>query len=65
MRQIREKDPVALVWFMTAFEVYRSEFEKMFPDTDVSVFLRKPISLNELTAKIESGLDSKAKHLLV
>jgi len=61
VREIKKVDANANVWFLTAFEVYRAEFERMFLDTDVSVFLKKPFSLNELASKIESELDLKVK----
>ena len=52
MREIRKVDPDSEVWFLTAFEVYYEEFKKMFPDLDVKNFIRKPVSLNELVARI-------------
>lgn len=56
-REMRKVDGKASVCFLTAFDVHRDEFEKMFPDVKVKAFLKKPITienlvirLNELTA---------------
>ena len=56
MREIKKVDPNAVVWFLTAFEVYYDEFKKMFPNLDVKSFVRKPISAGDLAAKINEGL---------
>lgn len=58
-REIRKKDSKALVCFMTAFEVYRSEFEKVFPDYDVKCFLTKPLSIKDLQKIIQAELERK------
>ena len=47
VREIRKVDPNAVVWFLTAFEVYSDEFKTIFPYTDVKKFVRKPISVSE------------------
>jgi len=47
-REIRKKDDKAKICFMTAFEVYRKEFEKTFPSYDVKCFLTKPVSIRDL-----------------
>ena len=39
--------------FFTAFEIYESEFRKMFPATKASLFIKKPIGASELTARID------------
>jgi two-component system, OmpR family, response regulator ChvI len=52
-REIKKKDKDAKVCFLTAFEIYKSEFDKLFPELDVRYFLRKPISTAELKKKIE------------
>ena len=56
-REMKKVDGKASVCFLTAFDVHRDEFEKMFPDVKVKAFLKKPITienlvirLNELTA---------------
>ena len=52
VREIRKVDSDSEVWFLTAFEVYYEEFKKMFPNLDVKSFIRKPVSLNELSSRI-------------
>jgi DNA-binding response OmpR family regulator len=57
VRSIKKKDGNALVWFLTAFEVYYDEFKRIFPDLDVKSFIRKPISANELANMISKELE--------
>jgi len=52
VREIRKVDTDSEVWFLTAFEVYYEEFKKMFPNLDVKNFIRKPVSLNDLSNRI-------------
>lgn len=59
VRSIKKKDGNALVWFLTAFEMYYDEFKKIFPDLDVKSFIRKPISASELASKITLELEQK------
>ena len=56
VREIRKVDPNSVVWFLTAFEVYYEEFKKMFPNLDVKSFIRKPVSLQELSNQIREKL---------
>jgi DNA-binding response OmpR family regulator len=58
-REIRKKDGKAKVCFMTAFEIYRKEFEKVFPDYDVKCFLTKPLSIKDLQKIVEIELEKK------
>jgi DNA-binding response OmpR family regulator len=58
-REIRKKDERAKVCFMTVFEVYREEFEKVFPDFDVKCFLTKPLSIKDLQKIVEVELEKK------
>lgn len=58
-REIRKKDGKARVCFMTAFEIYRKEFEKVFPDYDVKCFLTKPLSIKDLQKIIQAELEKK------
>lgn len=54
-RELRKKDEKVKIWFLTAFEVYLEEFNRMFPDVDVKRFLRKPIGISELVTRIEDS----------
>jgi len=58
VREIRKVDTKAEVWFLTAFEVYYEEFKKMFPNLDVKSFIRKPVSINDLSNQIREKLPS-------
>ena len=51
---IKKKDNKALIWFLTAFEIYQEEMKKAFPDLEITNILRKPISLKELSNKIKA-----------
>jgi two-component system, OmpR family, response regulator ChvI len=53
-RQLRLKDKEVPIAFLTAFDVYQSEFQKMFPDMKVDKLLRKPIGIGELIAYVNS-----------
>jgi CheY-like chemotaxis protein len=52
-REIRKVDDDTPMCFMTAFDIYISEFEKMFPNIKPAGFLSKPISISELAQAID------------
>ncbi len=52
-RRMRKVDGKAGVCFLTAFDVQKEEFEKMFPDLEVKAFLKKPITIGDLAAKLD------------
>lgn len=60
VRAVRGMDPKVQFCFLTVFDVQRSEFNKLFPDVDVSHLLRKPITLTDL-ANILNQLIAEAK----
>jgi CheY-like chemotaxis protein len=60
VRAVRGIDPNVQFCFLTAFDVQRSEFNKLFPDVDVSHLLRKPITLSDL-ANILNRLITEAE----
>ena len=51
---IRKLDKEIVVCFWTAFEVCYDELKKMFPAMDEKYFIRKPITMNELTDRIQN-----------
>ena len=55
-RELKKKGVTSKVCFFTAFEVYYDEFKKVFPALDVKCFIRKPITIADLTAHINSEL---------
>ena len=56
-REIKKKNDDSRICFFTAFEVYYEEFKKVFPTVNVSCFIRKPFSINELVLHIKSELN--------
>ncbi len=51
-REMRKIDGRASVCFLTAFDVHKEEFEKMFPDVKVKAFLKKPITIDALVSNL-------------
>jgi two-component system, OmpR family, response regulator ChvI len=54
----KEKENRAVkVCFITAFEEYYSEFERLFPNLETDCFIRKPISIDKLVEIVKMKLD--------
>ena len=45
VKKIHDKIKVA---FITAYEIYRGEFRKVFPSLDIGFFLRKPLRMADV-----------------
>ena len=58
-REIKKKNDQSKICFFTAFEVYYEEFKKVFPTLDVKCFIRKPITISDLVAHINTELNNK------
>ena len=43
---------------MTAFDIYHSEFNMVFKNTDVKLFLKKPVTLAAMVDGIRQELNS-------
>jgi two-component system, OmpR family, response regulator ChvI len=61
-QNIREKDKgkedgAVKVCFITAFEEYYKEFERLFPSLELDCFIRKPISIDKLVEVVKTKLD--------
>jgi two-component system, OmpR family, response regulator ChvI len=56
-RRLKTKDPNLKVAFMTAFEIYRNEFEKVLPKYDVKAFITKPVKISDLDNIIKKALE--------
>ena len=56
-REIKKKDEKIKVAFMTAFEIYESEFSKVFKNTEVKLFFKKPVKLSELVSRVKEELN--------
>jgi CheY-like chemotaxis protein len=50
------------ICFITAFEIYHDEFKKLFPSLDVRCFIRKPVSISDLTREIELEFESSPSY---
>jgi DNA-binding response OmpR family regulator len=55
-RRLKTKDPNLKVAFMTAFEIYQQEFEKVLPKYDVRTFITKPVTISHLDSIIRESL---------
>jgi DNA-binding response OmpR family regulator len=53
-RELKARDQEVPIAFLTAFDVYESEFKKVFPDMKIDKLLRKPIGISELVAYVKS-----------
>ena len=53
-RELKKRDSGVRVCFLTAFEIYYEEFNKLFPTIDVKSFIRKPISISNLVNQINA-----------
>ncbi len=52
-REMRKRDGQTTFCFLTAFDVYQSEFEKLFPEMNVKMLLKKPITAAQLASRLE------------
>jgi DNA-binding response OmpR family regulator len=57
-RELLKRDSKIKVKFFTAFEEYRFEFNKAFPELDPSRFIKKPTSLKNLANILTEELRS-------
>jgi two-component system, OmpR family, response regulator ChvI len=51
-REMTKVDGKTKIVFLTAFDVYREEFEKMFPNMKVTAFLKKPMTIAKLVSRL-------------
>jgi len=59
VRQIRSMRSEVKVVLMTAFEIDKSEFVKVFPSTTIDGIIRKPFSTNQLMDVILTEISEK------
>jgi DNA-binding response OmpR family regulator len=52
-REIKKRDEKIKIFFMTAFEIQLSEFEKVLPSTKVDGFIKKPIRIADLRSTVQ------------
>jgi two-component system, OmpR family, response regulator ChvI len=55
-REMRKVDPRVKICFLTAFDIYKSEFKTVFPELDVYSFLKKPILASDLAEQLNELL---------
>jgi len=55
-REIMKRDDKVKVRFFTAFEEFREEFRKAFPELDERRFIRKPASLSKIADDVLADL---------
>jgi DNA-binding response OmpR family regulator len=56
-KEIAKKDSKVKVCFMTAFEIYRDEFKRLFPKLNLNCFANKPISIKTLANLLKMELE--------
>lgn len=56
--KMRRIDSACKVCFVTAFEIYYRSLKEFFPHLDVTCFIRKPVSKEELLNQVASELSS-------
>ena len=55
-RKLQLIDPLVKICFITAYEIYYDEFRRVFPKIKVSCFVKKPVSIDELSRIIAQEL---------
>ncbi|MFY3740834.1 MAG: DNA-binding NtrC family response regulator [Candidatus Nitrosomirales archaeon] len=54
VRKLGDINPELRIFIMTAFEMYKSEFEKVFPSIKIADVIEKPVSMYRLLKIIEA-----------
>jgi two-component system cell cycle sensor histidine kinase/response regulator CckA len=62
-RKVKEINPNVKVVLMTSFEINDNEFSKVFPSTQVDGFVKKPVSIKNLTNQILDILGETKRRL--
>jgi two-component system catabolic regulation response regulator CreB/two-component system response regulator ChvI len=57
IERYEEENGEVKVCFITAFEEYYSEFQRLFPNLKTHCFIRKPISIDKLVEAVKVKLD--------
>lgn len=58
-REMKKIDGQTSYCFFTAFDIYEREFERIFPDTAVKTFIKKPITASELASQLNKLLANR------
>jgi CheY-like chemotaxis protein len=59
-RAVKEVRPDIKIAFITAFEINKSEFEKVLPSTKVDAFIAKPVKLGTFVERIKGIVERPA-----
>jgi two-component system, OmpR family, response regulator ChvI len=59
-KELIKIDPRPKICFITAFEMYYDEFKKLFPSLDIKCFIRKPVTMSDLTREVDAEFQSTA-----
>jgi DNA-binding response OmpR family regulator len=62
-REIEKRDAKVRVRFLTAFETYREEFKKAFPELDERRFIKKPVTISKIASELIDSLKVDVKTL--
>src|SRR5438477_673577 len=60
-REIEKRDGKVRVRFLTAFETYRAEFKKAFPELDERRFIKKPATISKIAEELVDNLKIDVK----
>ena len=58
-QEMEKIDNKAKVCFITAFEVYYEALREIFPNLEVTCFIRKPIEIKDLVGRVKAELTPK------
>lgn len=58
-RAVKEVRPDIKIAFITAFEINKSEFEKVLPSTKVDAFIAKPVKLGTFVERIKGIVEHR------
>jgi two-component system, OmpR family, response regulator ChvI len=58
-QEMEKIDNKAKVCFITAFEVYYEALREIFPNLEVTCFIRKPIEIKDLVVRVKAELSQK------
>jgi two-component SAPR family response regulator len=56
-KRVKEIKPEVKIFFMTAFEINDTEFERILPSIRIDEFIQKPISIKDLARAIGKHMD--------
>ena len=59
-RRLRAADKKIKICFLTAFDMHGPEFNRVFPEVEISSFMTKPMSVSQFVQNVERVLAGKA-----